>query len=411
MRVFQLLFAAFLFATSGCVIRNHCTPNNCNGCCDPTGMCLDGTTKDACGVRGAACSACGATASCGAGVCLGSATGGGVAGGASGGGSAGGTAGGVAGPTHSIIFLWSFSGQTCAQAAVSNVVVNVPGTAVRSQSFRCNTSGTDGVVVMGIPAGTYTTTLEGRDATNTLKFRGAARVQVVDQDVSAQVRLEPVMATGPGELLVRWSFPALSVSATPTCAQATITKVTVAVNGGTPREVTCSTGEASGMGTRFQNLTGTATLDLSAADTNGFVYFRKQQQVPVPAGVSTPVTVALDWDVGSLPVRWAFRDGATTLTCAQAGVTSVFLNLRTTTSQPTLLYPNAGAEVPCTDAMTGQATVFPYLPKGTFDVFFQAVGTGGRLYKTDQTTPPRVTVQPGQFPQLDAMTPTYTMSP
>lgn len=411
MRLFQLLFAALLFATSGCVIRNHCTPNNCNGCCDPTGMCLDGTTKDACGVRGAACSACGATASCGAGVCLGPATGGGVAGGVSGGGSAGGTAGGVAGPTHSIIFLWSFSGQTCAQAAVSNVVVNVPGTAVRSQSFRCNTSGTDGVVVMSIPPGTYTTTLEGRDATNTLKFRGTARVQVVDQDVSAQVRLEPVMATGPGELLVRWSFPALSVSATPTCAQATITKVTVAVNGGTPREVTCSTGEASGMGTRFQNLTGTATLDLAAADTNGFVYFRKQQQVPVPAGVSTPVTVALDWDVGSLPVRWAFRDGATTLTCAQAGVTSVFLNLRTTTSQPTLLYPNAGAEVPCTDATTGQATVFPYLPKGTFDVFFQAVGTGGRLYKTDQTTPPRVTVQAGQFPQLDAMTPTYTMSP
>lgn len=409
MRVFQLLFAAFLFATSGCVIRNHCTPNNCNGCCDPTGMCLDGNTKDACGVRGAACSACGSAASCAAGVCLGSGTGGGAGG--SGGGSAGGTAGGVAGPTHSIIFLWNFAGQTCAQAAVSNVVVNVPGTSVRNQSFRCNTSGTDGVVVMEIPAGTYTTTLEGRDATNTLKFRGTARVQVVDQDVSAQVRLEPVMSTGPGELLVRWSFPALSVSPTPTCAQATITKVTVAVNSGTPREVTCSTGEASGSGTRLQNLTGTATLDLAAADMNGFVYFRKQQQVPVPAGVSTPVTVAFDWDVGSLPVRWAFRDGATTLTCAQAGVTSVYLNLRTTTGTPTLLYPNAGAEVPCSDATTGQATVFPYLPKGTFDVFFQAVGTSGRLYKTDQTTPPRVTVQAGQFPQLDAMTPTYTMSP
>ncbi len=411
MRVFQLLFFAFLFATSGCVVRNRCTPNNCNGCCDPTGMCLDGTTKDACGVRGAACSTCGVTASCGAGVCLGSGTGGGTSGGGVAGGSAGGTAGGVAGPTHAIIFLWSFAGQTCAQAAVSNVVVNVPGTAVRNQSFRCNTSGTDGVVVMGVPVGTYSTTLEGRDATNTLKFRGTARVQVVDQDVSAQVRFEPVMATGPGELLVRWSFPALSVSPTPTCAQATITKVTVAVNGGTPRELACSSGEAAGMGARLSNLTGTATLDLAAADTNGFVYFRTRQEVPVPAGVTTPVTVALDWEVGSLPVRWAFRDGAATLTCAQAGVTSIFLNLRTTTGQPTLLYPNAGAEVPCTDATTGQATVFPYLPKGNFEVFFQAVGTGGRLYKTNQTTPPRVTVQAGQFPQLDAMTATYTMSP
>ncbi|MBE2248702.1 MAG: hypothetical protein IAE78_04065 [Myxococcus sp.] len=408
--IFQLLSLALLLAAPGCVVRNHCTPNNCNGCCDPTGMCLDGTTKDACGVRGAMCTACGPTASCGAGICLGPSTGGGAAGGGTGGGAAGGnTGGGVVGPTYSIIFLWNFAGQTCAQAAVSNVVVNVAGASTANQTVRCNTGGTDGIVLLGFRPGSYTATLEGRDATNALRFRGTARVQVVDQDVSAQVRFEPVMATGPGELLVRWSFPALSTSATPTCAQATITTVSVSANGGAARDLTCSTGEPSGMGARFQNLSGTATLDLAAADMNGFVYFRKQQQVPVPAGVSTPVTVALDWDVGSLPVRWQFRDGPATLTCAQAGVTSVYLNLRTQAG--VLLYPNAGAEVPCADPTTGQATVFPYLPKGTFDVFFQAVGTGGRLFKTDQTTPPRVTVTAGQFPQLDAATPTYTMSP
>ncbi len=143
---------------------------------------------------------------------------------------------------------------------------------------------------------------------------------------------------------------------------------------------------------------------------NGFVYFRQQEQVTVPAGTTTPVTIAMDWDVGSLAVKWAFRDGTVAQTCAQAGVTSIFLNLRTTTGTPTLLYPNAGAEVPWSDAMTGQGTGFPYLPQGTFDVFFQAVSTGGQLYKTNQMTPPRATVRAGHFPVLDAQTPTYTMT-
>lgn len=408
MRTLFVLFALALGA-SGCVIRNHCTPNNCNGCCDATGMCLDGNTATACGTRGATCQVC--QGACMAGACFGAGGGFGggfVSGGGLAGGLAGGSAGGVVGPTYSVIFLWSFEGQTCAQAGVSNVVVTLPGTSVRNQSFRCNAAGTDGVVVSGIPAGRYTATLEGRDASNTVRFRATPDVRVETQDVSVQARLERVMTTGPGELLVRWSFPPLSVSPTPTCAQATITKVTVATNGGTPREVGCSVGEPSGAGVRVQNVMGTVRLELAASDAMGFVYFRKQQDVPVAAGTSTPVTVGLDWDVGSLPVRWEFRDGQVQ-TCAQAGVTSVFLNLRTSTGS--FLYPNAGAEVPCSDAQTGQAVVFPYLPQGTFDAFFQAVGTGGKLYKTNQTAPPRVTVRAGQFPVLDAMTQTFTLSP
>jgi hypothetical protein len=240
-----------------------------------------------------------------------------------------------------------------------------------------------------------------------VRFRGTSAVQVVNQDVSAQVRLEPVAVSGPGDLIVKWTLPALAVSPTPTCAQATITKVSVAVNGGTPRELNCAVGEPVGMGATFPSLSGTVRLDLSAADMNGFVYFRKQETVVISG--TTRVTVALDWDVGSLPVRWEFRETGMARTCQQVGATSIFLNLRTMGGA--LLYPGAGAEVPCTDAMTGQATVFPYLPQGTFDVFFQAVGTGGRLFKTDQMSPPRVTVRPGQFPQLDAMTPTYALTP
>lgn len=398
MRWLVLGFLAVL--GSACVIRNHCTPNNCDGCCDVTGMCLAGNTTDACGIGGASCSAC-MSGSCSSGACF-APTAGGVAGGTA-------MAGGTASATSSVIFLWRFAGQTCAEAAVSNVVVNVPGSSVRSQVFRCNTSGTDGVVVQGFAPGSYTATLEGRDASNVVKFRGTASLRIVNQDVSAQVTLDRVMATGPGDVLVRWALPPLTVSATPTCTQATITKVSVSVNGGTPSEVGCSVGEPSGSGFVVRNVTGTVQLELSAADSNGFVYFKKREQVTAMAATSTPVTVALGWAVGSLPVRWAFRDGTATKTCAEAGVTSVYLNLRTQQGQ--LLYPNAGAEVPCSEAMAGQATIFPYLPEGSFDVFFQAVGTGGRLFKTNQTTPPVVMVQAGVFPTLDASTPTYVLTP
>ena len=182
----------------------------------------------------------------------------------------------------------------------------------------------------------------------------------------------------------------------------------MAVNGGTARDERCTAGEGTSS-VRLNNFTGTASLSLAAADMNGFVYFRKQTSAQVVPSASTPVTVTLDWDVGSLPVKWQLKDGTQTLTCAQAGVTSVFLNLRT--AQGTFLYADAGAEVPCADAMTGQGTVFPYLPQGSFEAFFQAVGTGGKLYKTNQMTPPRVTVRAGQFPVLDASTTTFVLEP
>lgn len=402
MRIVLLVVAGLISA--GCVIRNNCTANNCNGCCDATGMCLEGNTTDACGVRGAMCSAC-LSGVCSNGACTTPGVGGGTAGGGSAGGFSGGSAGGVSGPTFAVNFFWNFAGQTCAQAGVSNVTISAPGAA--GGTFRCNQAGTDGAVVPGFGVGSYQVTLEGRDAANQVRFRGTSAVQVVNQDVSSQVRLEPVSTGGPGDLTVKWSFPALSVSPTPTCAQATITRVSVSVNGGTPREVNCTVGEPVGMGVTFPGQTGTVRVDVAAADMTGFVYFRKQETVVVSG--ATRVTVALDWDVGSLPVRWEFRDNGMARTCQQVGVSTVVLNLRTTSGS--FLYPGAGAEVPCTDATTGQATVFPYLPPGTYDVFFQAVGSGMRLYKTDQMSPPRVMVRAGQFPQLDATTPTYTLTP
>jgi hypothetical protein len=276
-------------------------------------------------------------------------------------------------------------------------------------TVRCNNSGTDGATFVGFPSGSYTASLEARDATNQIRFRASVPVVVNGQDVSVQVKLEPVMSGSPGEVRVKWSFPPLSVAQRPTCAQATMTRVKVSVNGGAAQEVNCSVGEPSGSGFRISNLSGTVRVALEASDMTGFVYFSKEERVVPSAMGSTDVTVALEWAVGSLPVRWEFRESGQAKSCAQVGVTSVYLNLRTSTGQ--FLYPGAGAEVTCNDAMTGQATVFPYLPPGSFDVFFQAVGSSMRLFKTDQTNPPKVTVRAGEFPMLSAATPVYVLVP
>ncbi len=389
---------------SGCVVRNNCTPRNCDGCCDATGLCRAGNSAAACGAVGSACTACEGLKVCQAGAC---ASLGGTAGGAPGGSP---TDGGVSGQRFSVTLLWNFAGATCAQAGVSTVTVSMPGVTLANNGvFPCSFSGTDGVALVGITPGTYPTRLEGRDASGAVSFRTTQGLTVALQDLFQTVRLDPLAATGPGDLLVRWRFPPLSVATAPTCAQATIAKVKVAVNGGTAREVDCSTGEPSGAGLRLPNLSGTVSLAVTAADSTGFVYFAKTDQVPVPAGASTPVTVLLDWDVGSLPTKWTFTDAGLARTCAQLGITRIFLNLRTPAG--TFVYPGTGVDVPCDDPTSGQGAVFPYLTQGTYDVFFQAVAMGGRLFKTDQAAPPQVTVRAGQFPVLDAQTRVFTLTP
>ena len=65
----------------------------------------------------------------------------------------------------------------------------------------------------------------------------------------------------------------------------------------------------------------------------------------VTAGNDVFETTTLDWAVGSLPVKWTFSNGVTTVNCAQAGVTSMNVNFRD--SAGNLVYGNNGTDVPC----------------------------------------------------------------
>ena len=62
----------------------RCMPSNCDGCCDASGVCRDGTTLDACGSLGGSCDACEAAQVCQDGTCRTSTLGGETDGGGNG---------------------------------------------------------------------------------------------------------------------------------------------------------------------------------------------------------------------------------------------------------------------------------------------------------------------------------------
>jgi hypothetical protein len=83
-----LLCAALGWAiASGCsaILPAPCSPESCEGCCGPNGVCHTGSLTLLCGADGMRCLACSAAQTCTAGACVavevggGSATGGGNA--------------------------------------------------------------------------------------------------------------------------------------------------------------------------------------------------------------------------------------------------------------------------------------------------------------------------------------------
>ena len=110
---------------------------------------------------------------------------------------------------------------------------------------------------------------------------------------------------------------------------------------------------------------------------------------------------------GALAVRWAFFDGQT-LTCAEAGVTTVYVNLIDAGNH--LVYAEPGLPVACATAQGFPGWYFDFLYPGTYQVLFQARGTGDVLYSTDQQNLPTATVSKWVFPPLDGTAPFFWLS-
>jgi hypothetical protein len=95
-----------------------------------------------------------------------------------------------------ITFLWSFAGASCAQTpSVASVQVQIVGANGAEQlanggSFPCNTSGSDGIQLLGFAGGDYAYTLTGISAAYASIFQARGTL-VVDGNVAMAVDLKP----------------------------------------------------------------------------------------------------------------------------------------------------------------------------------------------------------------------------
>lgn len=95
--VWLALVVVVMAMTSACGPTQRCSPLNCTGCCDTSGMCRSGSESSACGRSGNTCTACSAGASCSFGTCGAGGSSAGAAGGGTGAGGGAGASGGTAG--------------------------------------------------------------------------------------------------------------------------------------------------------------------------------------------------------------------------------------------------------------------------------------------------------------------------
>ncbi len=306
--------------------------------------------------------------------------------------------------------LWTFGGRHCADVpSVSKVTLDIAGVALANNGvFNCSPAGADGITLTNFAPGNYPFTIQATNSAGTLLYSASGTFVVLVTDVNAAVDLAPV-AGQPAFAYVSWTFPANSLSSTPNCTQAGVTKVVVTVDNGQGQLFTCSDGLAGGSspGVLVTSTAGNHTIDVAASDDNGFYYYRKVSALPpLFVGGSVAAQYALEWNVGSLPLRWTFNSGGVNRDCAYVGATQVKIDLKD--SSGNYVYGTAGSTVPCsTSGVMG--TAFPYLYPDTYQVYIQAVGSGSILYKSNLTSPPTVTVTAGAFPQVSSSTPEIVM--
>ncbi len=299
-----------------------------------------------------------------------------------------------------ITFLWSFDGQTCAQAQyVANVKVEIAGQVLENDGlYPCSQKGTDGILLGGMgtkfSGGVYSYTVRGLDNGGAELFKASGSL-TVDGNTTVTVNLK-APENAPSFAYLLWTFPPKGMNQTPTCADVGITTVRLYIDGATRAvELPCAQGQVQ-PGVRSPDLSlGTHNVDVSAVDSTGYEYYSLRSTLPIQR---TPVSSQydLDWSVGGAAVRWTVMTlgGATMTTCGAEGITDVYVNFRNANGD--LVYPDPGDRQPCT--YLGQ--IYGALRPGTYSVFLKASGSGGTLYESSRTLPPQVTVTAGVFKEV-----------
>lgn len=146
--LFGLLLGFLAASITACGPRAPCDATTCStGCCDATGECLAGNSRDACGIGARVCIACASTQTCSVGVC----TGGSVTGGGAGGGS-GNTGGGAPGISVTLNEVATSDGDFFELINTGASTVDLSG--LRVADLDADTNGPKLTSALTLPAGT-----------------------------------------------------------------------------------------------------------------------------------------------------------------------------------------------------------------------------------------------------------------
>jgi hypothetical protein len=214
---------------------------------------------------------------------------------------------------------WTFGGQTCADAGVDTIRIDVNGENLTQNQFTCAEAG-KGVDLGQFLTGPYTMTVTGLDSVGNVIFQTTTVVHVVNG--SNVIVIDAAPTTGSATL--RWSF------AGQTCDGAGVATVRISVDGqvitdlnnnpdlpckGTSFEGTTIAPLEPG-GHTFSLAAHGASHDYAADNVSVTVAVGQDTNVPIDLAAAAPTTASAD-------VRFSFQPG--NLNCAQIGADQVFV--------------------------------------------------------------------------------------
>jgi len=296
-------------------------------------------------------------------------------------------------------FTWTFSGLTCSQVPqVTSVQVIIPGEQLENNGvYPCLTANYPGILLHDFLPGTYSFTLNALDSSGNTLFTGSGNF-TINGDVRVAIDLTPV--GGPTSYAyLSWTFPANSLSATPTCAQAgmdfAVDYVDVQIDQGQVQRYNCVDGTTTpGVVTPYLNA-GPHQITLSSISRSlSYPLHRFTGTLTTYSGNPIAASYGLPWAVGGVAVSWQLSDGTFAQTCASAGITTVYTNFQDANGNN--LYAGAGDPQRCIDGFFSAAVRYNYLSSGSYRLFLQAVGSSG-TYRSNFAVPPTVGIASGQF--------------
>jgi hypothetical protein len=236
---------------------------------------------------------------------------------------------GACAPTRADLTLnWTFAGQTCQQAGVTTIQVDIQGEALSPNQFACangNNTINTGAYLGRYLVGNYNLTLSGLDGQGGVLYQAVSTVAVRGGGSTVALDAPAARSTSGGSATLRYTFNGKS------CAAASVSLVHISVDGAVlvdannNADLPCSQGGIDGVSVSPLGA-GNHVFDIAGLVNGQVAYVLQGVNINVVNGqdtAATPNLAAAAPTTGSAEITWTFVNG---MTCAQAQVDSVHVS-------------------------------------------------------------------------------------